>query len=93
MRVPRYRLVRTFDLAPPSGHLALGTRFPGMKPWAEFRSPCAAQNKGLSPRFVVNSLFSEQNHPKPYVRAILVSPSFTGHFRFTLSWLETGSVH
>ena len=29
---PRFRLVRTFDLAPPSGRVALGGRFPGLKP-------------------------------------------------------------
>ena len=43
---PRFRLVRTFDLAPPSGRVALGGRFPGLKPWAEFCSPFGAQNKG-----------------------------------------------
>src|ERR1700694_413862 len=32
---PRFRLVRTFDLAPPSGRVALGGRFPGLKPWAK----------------------------------------------------------
>ena len=52
---PRFRLVRTFDLAPPSGRVALGGRFPGLKPWAEFCSPCGAQNKGLSPRIVAYS--------------------------------------
>jgi hypothetical protein len=31
----RFRLVRTFDLAPPSGRAGLGGRFPGLKPWAE----------------------------------------------------------
>ena len=41
------------DLAPPSGRVALGGRFPGLKPglkpWAEFCRPFGAQNKGLSP--------------------------------------------
>jgi hypothetical protein len=54
---PRFRLVRTFDLAPPSGRVALGGRFPGLKPWAEFCSPCGAQNQGLSPRIVAYSPF------------------------------------
>jgi hypothetical protein len=36
---PRFRLVGTFDLAPPSGRVALGGRFPGLKPWAESCSP------------------------------------------------------
>ena len=49
---PRFRLLRTFDLAPPSGRAALGGRFPGLKPWAEFCSPFGAQNKGLSPKIV-----------------------------------------
>ena len=49
--LPRFRLVRTFDLAPPSGRVALGGRFPGLKPWAEFCSPCGAENK--EPRIVV----------------------------------------
>jgi hypothetical protein len=52
---PRFRLVRTFDLAPPSGRVALGGRFPGLKPWAEFCSPFGAQNKGLSPKIVAYS--------------------------------------
>ncbi len=38
----RFHLVRTFDLAPPSGRVALGGRFPGLKPWAEFCSRCGA---------------------------------------------------
>jgi hypothetical protein len=29
--------------------------FPGLKPWAEFCSPCGAQNKGLNPRTVAYS--------------------------------------
>ncbi len=33
---PRVRLVRTFDLAILSGRVALGGRFPGLKPWAEW---------------------------------------------------------
>src|SRR5450631_1078768 len=53
-------LVRTFDLAPLSGRVALGGRFPGLKPWAEFSSPCGAQNKGLSPRIVAYSPFGEK---------------------------------
>jgi hypothetical protein len=40
---PRFRLVRTFDLAPPSGRVALGGRFSGLKPWAEYWSPVGAQ--------------------------------------------------
>jgi hypothetical protein len=60
----RFRLVRTFDLAPPSGRVALGRRFPGLKPWAEFSSPFGAQNEGHNPRIVAYSP-SEQNHPKP----------------------------
>jgi hypothetical protein len=47
---PRFRLVRTFDLAPSLGRVALGGRFPGLKPWAKSCSPCGAQNKGLSSR-------------------------------------------
>ena len=43
---PRFRLVRPFDLAPPSGRVALGGRFPGLKLWAEFSSPFEAQ-KGI----------------------------------------------
>src|ERR1700736_5948931 len=45
--------------SPPSasGRLALGGRFPGLKPWAEFCSRCRAQNKGLSPRIVADSPF------------------------------------
>jgi hypothetical protein len=39
---PRFHPVRTFDLAPPSGRVALGGRFPGLKPWAEFCSPFGA---------------------------------------------------
>ena len=70
---PRFRLVRTFDLAPPSGRVALGGRFPGLKPWAEFCSPCGAQNKGLSPRIVGLQPFGA-NHPIPYLRAILTDP-------------------
>jgi hypothetical protein len=31
----RFRLVRTFDLAPPSGRVALGGRFQGLKPKVE----------------------------------------------------------
>ena len=61
---PRFRIVRTFDLAPPSGRVALGGRFPGLKPWAEFCSPCGAENKGHNHRIVAYSP-SEQNHPKP----------------------------
>jgi hypothetical protein len=62
---PRFRLVRTSDLAPPSGRVARGGRFPGLKPWAEFFSPFGAQNKGLSPngglqRFGAKSSFT---HP------------------------------
>ncbi len=59
MRVPRYRFVRTFDLAPPSGHVALGTRFPGMKPWAEFRSPCGAQKQRPQPKVCGQQPFFE----------------------------------
>src|SRR6202011_5811043 len=68
---PRLRLVRTFDLAPPSGRVALGGRFPGLKPWAECYSPFGrrAQNRGFSPRSWPTAL-SEQIHPKPYLRAI-----------------------
>jgi hypothetical protein len=87
-------LVRTFDLAPLSGRVALGGRFPGLKPWAEFYGPCGAQNKGhgiegghkaeagsdLSPRIVAYSIFGA-NHPKPYLRAI----------RSHLSGTEVGS--
>jgi hypothetical protein len=46
-----------------SGRVALGGRSPGLKPWAEFRSPFGAQNKGFSPRIVALAL-SEHNHPK-----------------------------
>jgi hypothetical protein len=42
---PRFRLVITFDLAPLRA-LALGGRFPALKPWAAFGSPSGAQNKG-----------------------------------------------
>jgi hypothetical protein len=52
---------RTFDLAPLSGRVALGGRFPGLKPWAEFCSPCGAQNKGLSPRIVAYSPFGAKS--------------------------------
>jgi hypothetical protein len=45
----------------------------GMKPWAEFCSPCGAQNKGLSPRIVGLQPFGA-NHPIPYLRAILTDP-------------------
>jgi hypothetical protein len=54
-------LVRTFDLAPLSGRVALGGRFPGLKPWAEFCSPCGAQNKGLSPMIVAYSPFGAKS--------------------------------
>ena len=53
----RFRLVRTFDLAPPSERVALGAGFPGLKPWAEFCSPFGAQNEGLNPRIVAYSSF------------------------------------
>jgi len=46
-----FGLLRTFDLAPPSGRVALGGRFPGLKPvetWAESCRPCGAQNNGLT---------------------------------------------
>ncbi|MEA3146139.1 MAG: hypothetical protein QOI53_1611 [Verrucomicrobiota bacterium] len=46
---PRFRLVRTSDLAPPTGRVARGGRFPGLKPWAEFCSPFGAQNKRPQP--------------------------------------------
>ncbi len=51
---PRFRLVRTFDLAPFQG-TSLSVVSPGLKPWAEFCSPCGAQNKCLSPRIVADS--------------------------------------
>ncbi len=54
---PRFRRLRTFDLAPPSGRVALDGRFPGLKPWAEFCSPFGAQNKNLSPRIVAYNRF------------------------------------
>jgi hypothetical protein len=57
----RFRLFRTFDLAPLSGRVALGGRFPGLKPWAEFCSPCGAKNKGLSPRIVPDSSFGAKS--------------------------------
>jgi hypothetical protein len=47
---PRFRLVRTFDRAPPSGRVALGGRFQGLKLWAKSSSPCGAQNKDLQPK-------------------------------------------
>jgi hypothetical protein len=48
----RLHLVRTFDLAPPSGRVARGGRLPGLKPWTEPCSPIGAQNNVLSPRIV-----------------------------------------
>jgi hypothetical protein len=74
---PRFRLLRTFDLAPPSGRAALGGRFPGLKPWAEFRSPCGAQNKGLNQGLWPTALSSEQNHPKPYLAPFGAVPNLS----------------
>ena len=63
-----FHLVRMFDLAPPSGRVALSERFPRLELWAELCSPfVGAQNKGLSPRLWPTDL-SEQNHRKPYLR-------------------------
>jgi hypothetical protein len=53
----RFHLVGRSSLAPPSGRVALGGRFPGLKPWAEFRSPCGAKNKDLNPGIVADSPF------------------------------------
>ena len=44
------RLVRTFDLAPPSGRVAVGGRFPGLKPWAESSSPFGAKTNLTKPQ-------------------------------------------
>jgi hypothetical protein len=44
---PRFRLVRTLDLAP-SGSVPRVGRFPGLKPWADSCSPFGAQNKKAS---------------------------------------------
>jgi hypothetical protein len=74
---PRFHLLRTFDLAPPSGRAALGGRFPGLKPWAEFRSPCGAQNKGLNQGLWPTALSSEQNHPKPYLAPFGAVPNLS----------------
>jgi hypothetical protein len=41
-------LVRTFDLAPPSGRVALGG-LPGLKPWAEFCRPFGDLCRGSVP--------------------------------------------
>ncbi len=37
------------SISPPSGRVALGGRFPGLKPWAEVCRPFGARNNGLSP--------------------------------------------
>jgi hypothetical protein len=65
---PRFRLVRTFDLAPPSRRVALGGRFPGLKPWAEFCSP-SGHKQGLSPRSVAYSLSEQIPERRPGYRA------------------------
>jgi hypothetical protein len=44
---PRLRLVRTFELSPPSGRVAFGG-FPGLKPWAESCTPAGHKTKALS---------------------------------------------
>src|ERR1700676_3384369 len=65
---PRFRLVRTFDLAPPSGRVALGGRFPGLKPGLSSVAPAGHKTKALSPRIVADRPF-EAKSPKPYLRA------------------------
>jgi hypothetical protein len=41
-----FHIVRMFDLAPPSGRVPLGGRFPELKPWAESSCPFGAQISG-----------------------------------------------
>jgi hypothetical protein len=45
----RFRRVRKFDLAHPSGRIALGGRFPGLKPWADALAPAGQKTKVYSP--------------------------------------------
>jgi hypothetical protein len=82
---PRFRLVRTFDLAPPSGRVALGGRFPGLKPWAEFCSPFRAQTRpqpkecGLQP-FGANPRATSRLQSKPGHSLELPQPSHSQGF-------------
>jgi hypothetical protein len=52
-----------------SGRVALGGRFPGLKPGAESCSPFGPKNEGLSPKIVADSPLGA-NHPENYLRAI-----------------------
>jgi hypothetical protein len=51
------------------GRVALGGRFPGLKPWAEFCSPPSGHKQGLSPRSVAYSLSEQIPERRPGYRA------------------------
>ncbi len=70
---PRFRLVRTFDLAPFIRARRSWWTIPRVETlWAEFYCPCGAQNKDLSPRIVASS--PENVQTIEHREAVLVSP-------------------